>query len=175
MASIICPECDREFVRRVSRQGLKERLMSLFYVYPFRCQLCRHRFYFLQKGVRYHRVYPDRREYERLAVNLPVWVFGSNTNCQGSVIDISIAGGMVKLNTPLCEGDLCRLDVYLPGDTIPVNVAAAVVRTVRDDQSGIEFLQFYDNERERLQLFIRGHLTSLRVPPDSSKIPLLAT
>ena len=51
----LCPRCSREYVKRVSRVGLGERLISLFYVYPFRCQLCGHRFQLLQWGVEYKR------------------------------------------------------------------------------------------------------------------------
>src|SRR4030095_16089443 len=32
----VCPKCSSEYVKRVSRIG-PERLMSLFYIYPFRC------------------------------------------------------------------------------------------------------------------------------------------
>ena len=38
--------------------------MSLFYVYPFKCQLCGERFRSFQRGVRYIRVEEDRREYD---------------------------------------------------------------------------------------------------------------
>jgi len=48
MADLKCPNCARDFVRRVSRAGLSERLLSVFYVYPFKCQLCGYRFRFFQ-------------------------------------------------------------------------------------------------------------------------------
>ena len=164
MTTLICPKCDREFVKRVSRQNWKERLMSLLYVYPFRCQLCGYRFRFIQWGVRYLRVYEDRREYERLAINFPVSVTGTNVFCEGSIVDISVGGCTVKLDTQLGEGDICRLGINLPNDNVPLKVAAAVIRAVRGDQLGIEFLKFHDHERERLQLFIRGLLIGRRDP-----------
>lgn len=164
MMTLMCPQCDREFVKRVSRQGWKERLMSVFYIYPFRCQLCGYRFRFIQWGVRYLRIYEDRREYERLTINFPVSVTGANVYCEGGIVDISVGGCTVQLDTQLKEGDLCRLGINLPSDFVPLKVAAAVVRTVRGDQVGIEFLKFHDNERERLQLFIRGLLLGRRDP-----------
>jgi len=39
-----CPQCGTHFVRRSHRQGITERLWSLVAVYPFRCQVCAHRF-----------------------------------------------------------------------------------------------------------------------------------
>lgn len=66
MASLKCPKCSRDFVRRSSRVGWIEKFLSLFYVYPFKCQLCGLRFRFLQRGVRYTRVVEDRRLYDRL-------------------------------------------------------------------------------------------------------------
>jgi hypothetical protein len=167
MTTLICPKCDREFVKRVSRQGWKERLMSVFYIYPFRCQLCGYRFRFIQWGIRYLRVYEDRREYERLAINFPVSVTGANVYCEGAIIDLSVGGCTVKLDTQLTTGDLCRLGINLPNDIVPLKVAAAVIRTVRGDELGIEFLKFHDNERERLQLFIRGLLVGRRDPTAS--------
>jgi predicted nucleic acid-binding Zn ribbon protein len=56
----VCPKCSSEYVKRASRVGL-ERLMSLFYVYPFRCQWCGHRFRLFQWGVTYRRIDLDSR------------------------------------------------------------------------------------------------------------------
>jgi hypothetical protein len=41
--------------------GGSERLISLFYIYPFRCQPYGHRFRLLQWGVTYTRIEKDRR------------------------------------------------------------------------------------------------------------------
>jgi hypothetical protein len=50
-----CPACGSTLVRRSHRIGLAEEMLSLVYVYPFRCRLCTHRFFSLQWGVRYYR------------------------------------------------------------------------------------------------------------------------
>jgi DNA repair exonuclease SbcCD ATPase subunit len=50
----VCPKCSSDSVKRVSRIG-SERLISLFYIYPFRCQPCGHRFRLFKWGVRYTR------------------------------------------------------------------------------------------------------------------------
>jgi hypothetical protein len=55
MPQPVCPKCSSDYVERVSRIG-SERLISLFYIYPFRCQSCGHRFRLLQWGVTYTKI-----------------------------------------------------------------------------------------------------------------------
>ena len=40
-----CPNCTSTNVRRANRQGLFEEFLRLFFVAPFRCRACRHKFY----------------------------------------------------------------------------------------------------------------------------------
>lgn len=54
-ASVPCPACGGTLARRAHRNGLAEKMFSILYLYPFRCQLCGHRFLTLQWGTRYHR------------------------------------------------------------------------------------------------------------------------
>ena len=54
-ASVPCPACGGTLARRAHRNGLAEKIFSVLYVYPFRCQFCAHRFLALQWGARYHR------------------------------------------------------------------------------------------------------------------------
>lgn len=44
LPSSVCPKCHSDAIRRTHRQGMKERLWSLFFVYPYRCRKCSHRF-----------------------------------------------------------------------------------------------------------------------------------
>jgi hypothetical protein len=48
------------------------------------------------------------------------------------------------------------MDLKVANETHPVHIEAAVVRTMRSGRVGVEFLQFENGERERLQRFIRG-------------------
>jgi hypothetical protein len=59
MPQPVCPKCSSDYVKRVSRIG-SERLMSLFSIYPFRCQPCGHRFRLLQWGVIYTKIELDQ-------------------------------------------------------------------------------------------------------------------
>jgi hypothetical protein len=40
-----CPSCTSTNVRRATRQGLFEEFLRLFFIAPFRCRACRHKFY----------------------------------------------------------------------------------------------------------------------------------
>ena len=40
-----CPKCTSGQIRRSSRSGLFEEFLRLFFVAPFRCKACRHKFY----------------------------------------------------------------------------------------------------------------------------------
>src|ERR1051325_8254282 len=155
MVCLICPKCSREFVKRVSRHGKFEHFLSFFYIYPFRCQLCGFRFRFMQWGVRYQRIQEDRREYDRLPAEFPVAVRGESIYVEGAAQDVSLGGCTVKVETGLSEGDLCTVTLYLAQDILPIRINAAVIRSARSDTRGVEFLRFQDNDRERLQLFIR--------------------
>ena len=37
-----CPKCSSDAIKRAHREGMKERLLSLFLVYPYRCRKCGH-------------------------------------------------------------------------------------------------------------------------------------
>jgi len=40
-----CPNCTSTDVRRANRKGLFEEFLRLFFIAPFRCRACRHKFY----------------------------------------------------------------------------------------------------------------------------------
>ena len=40
-----CPKCTSSNVRRASRSGVWEEFLRLFFIAPFRCRACRHKFY----------------------------------------------------------------------------------------------------------------------------------
>jgi len=53
-----CPSCGGREVRRTRREGLTERLLSVIYMYPFRCDRCRHRYRAMRWGRRYTKRVP---------------------------------------------------------------------------------------------------------------------
>ncbi len=160
MAEIKCPNCSKEYVARVARVGFAEKLLSLFYIYPFRCQLCGYRFNGLQWGVRYFRMEDDRREYERLPTTFPVSFSAEALHGRGMACDISMSGCTFQpqagTNSPK-EGSILRMELQISNVLQPVNVEA-VVRNVRQDHVGVEFLRFSPTEKDRLQHYVRDLL-----------------
>src|SRR5262245_36051879 len=92
MAFQKCSRCGRDFTRRSSRAGWAEILLSFFYAYPCRCQLCGNRFHSFQPGVRYIKVKEDRREYDRIEANFPITFTGENVTGEGKLVNISMGG-----------------------------------------------------------------------------------
>jgi hypothetical protein len=158
MAKVKCPNCAREFVRRVSRAGLVEQFLSLFYVYPFICELCGHHFRFLQWGVRYIRVEEDRRTYDRLEIKFPMTFSDDNRTGEGTVLELSMDGCSFSTSADLVDDMILKMSLKVSSDVAPILVKAAVVRHVGPEAVGVEFLQWERSERERLQQFIRGLL-----------------
>ena len=158
MAQLKCPNCGREFVRRVSRASMGEVLLSYFYVYPFKCQLCGERFRLFQWGVRYVRVEEDRREYDRMEMNFPVSFYGQDVSGEGNVVNVSMGGCSFRTSTKIETSAILKLSLQISKDVLPVVVDAAMVRNARAGTVGVEFLLWQPGERERLQLFVRGLL-----------------
>lgn len=155
MKSPHCPICCTEFVKRVRRQGINEKLLGVCYFYPFRCQLCGHRFRLLQWGVTYVRVDHDGRAFERLPVNLSVVLASEGADHQGRVTEVSMAGCSIQADSRLTVGKMVRLSLQLTDDTPPLEVAVAVVRNVQSDRVGLEFLRLHLAESKRLEKFMR--------------------
>jgi PilZ domain len=149
-----CPRCRRDFVQRVHRRWGLERVLSLLYIYPFRCQLCGHRFRVQQWGVRYVRRAIDRRQYERMATSFPVTFSGAAGTGEGMVTDIALGGCGVGTTAQLVEGAILQMQLQTSPSTPAIPVEAAVVRSVRPRYVGFEFLRFEPQARERLSQFL---------------------
>src|SRR5437867_8776734 len=80
-----CPRCQKGFVRRSKRRGVYEHSVSLLYFYPYRCQLCTHRFVALRWGARTGRYTPDRREYVRIPVHASAAFSGVQVQGKGTL------------------------------------------------------------------------------------------
>lgn len=164
MLQPLCPNCSRDYTKRVSRIGFKERLLSIIYVYPFRCQLCGYRFRFMQWGVRYKRVEEDRREYNRMPASFPVSFACNGVQGAGHVVDISLNGCSLEADTIIAEGSIVRMSLQMSEELAPISVEAALVRDINRNRIGVEFLRFQYHDRERLQIFIRRLLNGIPEP-----------
>ena len=149
-----CPQCRRAFVRRSHRSGARELLLSLFYVYPFRCQYCDHRFRAWQPGRSYTRRAPDRREYDRIPADIPVRLSGLPGSASGRAIDLSINGCTVSTNVMLADGAQVEVTLDVGPNARPITVPAAVVHSIRSGAAGLVFTELGATERERLRRLV---------------------
>jgi hypothetical protein len=137
------------------RRGLGERLAGLVFYYPFRCQLCQHRFRALRWGERYVRTAPDRREYERLPVDYWTTLWVRNRQREGRLRDLSIAGCTIETDEPIQPGDTLQLQLAPGGGERPVTIDVAVVRSVQTGRAGLQFVRVQGDEQERLRHVVR--------------------
>ena len=148
-----CPSCQSIYVRRAHRIGILERAISLFYVYPFRCQLCSTRFSNFQWGVRYDKQ-EDLRQYERIGVRFPVLFTSARTTGKGMITDISVADCAVESQVALKVGDTLKLELYAKAGRTPIVIEKAVVRSIRKSTAGIQFTDVSEADQARLNRLV---------------------
>lgn len=138
--------------------GGADTLLGYLYIYPFKCQICGFRFRVPQWGVRYVQVPEDRREYDRIRASFPLTFQGNTMTGQGTATNISMGGCSFDTSNLLVTGMVLQMALQISNDVAPVVVDAALVRYTRQGMAGVEFLQWQERERERLQQFVRGLL-----------------
>ena len=157
MANKKCPDCARDFVRRVSGAGSVEKFLRLVHVYPFKCQLCGQRFRSFQRGVRVT-AEEDRRGYDRIERKFPITFSGQDISGAGVALDVAMGGCTFTTRSDLAVGMTVKIDLRISAAVAPVVVDGAMVRNVRAGIAGVEFVRWQESERERLQLFVTGML-----------------
>ena len=162
MKQILCPTCGKDFVRRTLRKGVHEYVLSAVYVYPYRCQLCAHRFLRAEPGKRYNESTVDKRQYERVKTKFPVTFVGEKASGAGTVGRLSLGGCELESSLKLMEGMMFNLRLQPPDLNPAIHVETAIVRSVRPPVIGLEFLRTNPTEQFRLIQFIAGLLTAHR-------------
>ena len=151
MKTSACPRCGSGVIARTHRQGFFERLMSVAYVYPFRCQTCHRRFRRFRWRERYVRVHLDRRGLERVPCRIPVtfhWKNGGQGD--GMVRDVSAAGCAIETKATVPVGALLELQMSLEGEP-PIDVEVGEVRVRQGVFMGVRFVKIADTHAERLR------------------------
>lgn len=155
-----CPQCNKHLVLRVHREGVVERLLSLCYLYPFRCQLCSHRFLALQWGRRFVKEYVGGREFERIPVRFPATFSNEHGQGAGTVVDLSVQGCLLETDASLPPDAVLALRIQGDDDHSRLEVEVAGVRWISRRQVGLEFLSLHAGESARLRRLIE------RLPPN---------
>jgi len=151
---LICTKCRKPFVKAVRRQGAADKLLSLAYFYPFRCQVCRHRFRLMQWGLRYIEQDVDRRQYERRPVQISSRIQAGEQDHEGTIVDLALGGCAIDTGAAFPRGTVLKLRMDAFDLEPPLVVEAAVVRSSGGTRHNVEFLQIAEDEKHRLSQYI---------------------
>ena len=96
----------------------------------------------------------ERREYPRVAIQLPVSLSSSGVAGGGLVSGLSDRGCTVISDELIQAGTSLALHIQLPGQYAPLKVDLAEVRWAQGREFGLEFVRLRLEEKARLQRFI---------------------
>jgi hypothetical protein len=150
-----CPRCEKNGVLRSYPQSPREHFASFLFVAPFLCSSCSHRFLASHLWLD-HPTHPiDRREHLRIPVRLYLSFSGGKVRGEGTVLDLSMGGCIIKSETQVHTDDIFYLQLSLGEGELPLEVAA-MVRTVSARGIAFKFLRAAQ-ENKRLLAFVQAH------------------
>ena len=151
-----CPQCQKDGLLRAHPQSPREHLASLIFVVPFRCPFCSHRFLASRLGLD-HPTHPiDRREHLRIPVRLYLSFSGGKICGEGTVLDLSMGGCIVKSKTQVHMDDIFYLQLSIGDGELPLEVAAMVC-SVSARGIAFKFLRAAQ-ENKRLLAFVQAQI-----------------
>ena len=159
---IRCPRCGQQAARRSRRVGATDHVLSVLHLYPFRCQLCTARFRAFQAR-HYSQHGTDRREYDRLIVQVPVTLSAGADHVEGQTVELSPTGCSVRVESTFAPGSTVRVRLRL-GAAGDVDIQSAVVRTQREGGLGLQFERMTPADRERLGRYLGRFLRPSGTP-----------
>jgi len=162
-----CPQCKNGTVLRARPQSPREHVAALVFVSPFRCPSCSYRFLASHLGLKHPQHPFDRREHLRIPVRLYLSFSGGKVRGEGTVMDLSVGGCVIKSKTQVHTDDIFYLQLTLDESEPPLEVAA-MVRSVSARGIAFKFLRAAQ-ENKRLMAFVQIQ-TSLH--PDRAPLNL---
>jgi len=160
---LTCPQCQKDGVLRARPRSPREHMAALVFVSPFHCPSCSHRFLAprLWDGHSHHPI--DRREHLRIPVRLYLSFSGGKVRGEGTVLDLSMGGCIIKSETRVQEDDIFYLQLSLDESEPPLEVAG-MVRSVSARGIAFKFLRAAQ-ENKRLLAFVQAQIPD---QPDKS-------
>jgi hypothetical protein len=125
--------------------------------------LCNHRFLASGVGIDRSKHPLDRREHLRIPVRLYLSFSGGKVKGDGTVLDLSMGGCIIKSNTQVHVDDIFYLEIIIARDQAPIEVAA-IVRSVSARGVAFKFLR-KAQENKRLLGFIHSNAGALQDMP----------
>ena len=160
-----CPQCQKDGVLRARPQSPREHVAALVFVSPFHCPSCSHRFLASRLGFSHPQHPIDRREHLRIPVRLYLSFSGGKVRGEGTVLDLSMGGCIIKSETQVHANDIFYLQLSLGEGELPLEVAA-MVRSVSARGIAFKFLRAAQ-ENKRLHAFVQ---TQTPDQPDRSSL-----
>ena len=149
-----CPRCQKDGLLRAQPQSPREHFASFLFVSPFRCPSCSHRFLACRLWLD-HPTHPiDRREHLRIPVRLYLSFSGGKVRGEGTVLDLSMGGCIIKSQTQVHTNDIFYLQLSLEDSEPPLEVAA-MVHSVSARGIAFKFLRAAQ-ESKRLFAFVQA-------------------
>ena len=99
----------------------------------------------------------ERRRAQRIRVNLKVRWEGSLTQQEAEVTDLSVNGCFILSGGRVEPKELVRIEIALPDD-VAIYAWAEVVEEASEIGFAVRFTSMDDNDRDRLEWFIRRAL-----------------
>ncbi len=160
-----CPQCHADIARRITQSGPVEHLLNFFSIYSFRCQLCAHRYRKFVVGTDGVALQSDKRQFERLPANVRATIVGPQGRSKDLITDLSMGGCTLQTTTALTKGAFLHLNLQPSEREAAIVVETAMVRSVRSECVGLEFLEFEGGQKERLARFVHGLLLARQTAP----------
>ena len=149
-----CPQCQKDGLLRAHPQSPREHIASFLFVAPFRCPSCSHRFLASRLWMDQPTHPIDRREHLRIPVRLYLSFSGGKVRGEGTVLDLSMGGCIIKSQTQVHTNDIFYLQLSLEDSEPPLEVAA-MVHSVSARGIAFKFLRAAQ-ESKRLFAFVQA-------------------
>jgi hypothetical protein len=99
----------------------------------------------------------EDRYSSRVPIECAAVFAGESVIGEGRVLDLSLPGCLMESPEAAKPGDYVRLKLCLPDGQPAVDVPLAVVRWVKGNRLGVEFIRSSEEDTVRLTRFVRRH------------------
>ena len=158
-----CTLCQTRLVRLAPQQGMLEKLLGFFTIYPLRCQICANRFMTFYGKIRSL----PKRDFHRVSVHFPVWFRPAKTKSdplglEGTLENLTVAGCLIASKVKPPKGSRLGLEFEISEEEAPIAIKEAVVRTHLRQGIGVRFVKVRNQEKKRIGKIVHGHLSQFR-------------
>lgn len=158
-----CSLCQTRLVRLAPQQGILEKLLGFFTIYPIRCQICANRFLAFYGKIRSL----PQRNFHRVTVRFPVWfrparAKNGRAGLEGTLENLTVAGCLITSKVKPPKGSRLGLEFEISEEEAPIEIKEAVVRAHLRRGIGVSFVKLRNQEKKRIGKIVHGHLSQFR-------------